>query len=109
MQCLPRDRLIAFEFRHTSWFTEETYQVLSDHSIAVCSGDLDKLDRAPPLVETADYGYLRLRRSAYSDDDLDEWAQRLQRHAFHRVFGYFKHESLGPALAERMNQPPPRQ
>ena len=31
----------------------------------------------PPLVETAPWGYLRLRLETYSDADLDGWAERL--------------------------------
>ena len=38
LQALPRGRH-AFEFRHDSWFTDETYELLREHGAALVIGD----------------------------------------------------------------------
>ena len=62
------------------------------------------LDAPPPqLLDTAPWCYVRLRRSAYSDDELRSWRDRLQKAAPEGGFVFFKHEDscAGPALARR--------
>ncbi len=54
----------AFEFRHASWFSDDTYALLRDAGVALCIADTDAL--TTPLVATADYGYVRLRRLDYT-------------------------------------------
>lgn len=99
---LPNGCLAAFEFRHGSWFAEETYRVLADCGASLCTGDVDDSAKSPPFVRTAPFCYLRLRRSSYTETDLDTWAARLEAGGFDTAFGYFKHEELGPELARRM-------
>src|SRR5258707_984089 len=38
----------AFEVRHVSWYTEETYEVLRRHQTALCLSETDKLE--PPVL-----------------------------------------------------------
>jgi len=102
LKTLPEAFMAAFEFRHGSWFADDTYRVLADGGAALSGGDLDDSIKSPPLVKTAPFCYLRLRRTSYSQADLDAWAARLQAQGFHEIFGYFKHEQLGPALACEM-------
>ncbi len=60
-------------------------------------------DEPPPVVATAPYGYLRLRREAYEADELARWAQLVSDQDWEDVYVFFKHEDAGagPALAER--------
>jgi uncharacterized protein YecE (DUF72 family) len=91
----------AVEFRHASWFTDETYALLARHRAALCIADGD--DASTPPVATAPFGYLRLRRQDYSDADLDAWATRVRdMRTWKRTYAYFKHEETGrgPALAK---------
>ena len=62
----------------------------------------DAEDLATPLVATASWGYLRLRRQDYNKAALRRWANRLKKEQFDQVFVFFKHETegAGPALAE---------
>ena len=60
---LPRTWRAALEFRHASWFDEEVYDVLRGHDVALVAVDED--EESWPLVPTACWGYLRLRRSGY--------------------------------------------
>ena len=89
----------AFEFRHASWFTEEVYQALADHGAALVTADTG--DGEAPVVETAGFGYARLRRPGYGEPELRDWAAALQRPAWSDVFVFFKHEDegAGPRMA----------
>src|SRR5438128_540654 len=50
---LPDDLRYTFEFRHASWLTDATYRLLSDHKIALCAAESEKLET--PEVITADF------------------------------------------------------
>ena len=56
-------------------------------------------DTPPPLVETALWGYVRLRLEQYSDDQLAQWAQRLRATGWQDIYAYFMHEPTAPAYA----------
>jgi uncharacterized protein YecE (DUF72 family) len=100
---LPEGRPAALEFRHETWFDDEVYDVLRTAGAALCSADTDEAgDRGAPVVPTAGWGYLRLRRSEYTDDGLARWAERIQAQPWDRAFVFFKHEETAPAVAERM-------
>ena len=102
---LPPGRPVAFEFRHASWFDDEVYDALRAGGAALCSADTDESGaEGAPLVPTAGWGYLRLRRAEYTDDDLARWAERILGQPWDRAFVFFKHEDAGkgPALAGRL-------
>jgi uncharacterized protein YecE (DUF72 family) len=85
--------MIAFEFRHESWFAEEIYAIFRQHNAALCVAEGD--DLLTPEVHTAtDYTCYRLRRSGgYSVTELDAFAKRFAALAEQRdVYVYFKHE-----------------
>jgi uncharacterized protein YecE (DUF72 family) len=93
---LPRDHRAAFEFRHASWFDEETYSILRDCDAALCAADTDEVENLDSvLVPTASWGYLRLRRTEYADGDLSKWAQRVKAQKWGETFVFFKHEDEG--------------
>lgn len=90
---------LSFEFRHKSWWVDETYQVLKDKNACLVSGDLDDGEKDPPLIRTARHCYLRLRKTSYESAELETWAQRLLALGVDEAFAYFKHEEIGPQLA----------
>jgi uncharacterized protein YecE (DUF72 family) len=90
---LPRKRRVAFEFRHESWFNEDVYRLLKKQRIALCIAEDEKL--ATPLVATANWGYLRLRREDYVDRDIRNWAKKIKGQDWERAYVYFKHEDTG--------------
>jgi len=94
----------AFEFRHESWFDDEVFDLLRSRDIALCIADTDAI--ATPKKTTADYGYLRLRREDYSEEDVKGWSDfvREQNTSWTDAFVYFKHEEsgIGPKLARQM-------
>ena len=95
---------MAFEFRNASWFTDEVYTLLRARNAALCVADTD--EGATPAVATADWGYLRLRATGYSDEDLAGWLATMRRigERWRDAFVFFKHEEkgTGPALADRL-------
>jgi uncharacterized protein YecE (DUF72 family) len=91
MATLPRSLRSAFEFRHTSWFTDEVYEAMSDANIALCQAESEKLET--PDVQTADFVYLRLRKEDYSAKTRKVLTTTVTEHAKKGdVFVYFKHE-----------------
>jgi uncharacterized protein YecE (DUF72 family) len=99
---LPPPYRVAFEFRHPSWFDDEVFALLHDHQAALCIAEAEG-DLAVPVVATADWGYLRLRRPDYGEAELQAWAQRVRQQNWQEAFVFFKHEeaSRGPQLAQR--------
>jgi uncharacterized protein YecE (DUF72 family) len=83
---------LAFEFRHESWFSAETYSSLRNHGAALCIAESDEL--ATPEEHTAStFSCFRLRKSEFSEADLGTIRSKLQaRAAEGDVFAYFKHE-----------------
>ncbi len=101
---LPEGARAAFEFRHDSWFDEETYATLRQGRAALCAADTDESGAAgPPLLPSCDWGYLRLRRADYSDADLQGWVERVKALPWSQAFVFFKHEDAGKGaqFAER--------
>jgi uncharacterized protein YecE (DUF72 family) len=82
---------LAFEFRHPSWFTEETYAVMRRHQAALCVAESDELES--PDVATAPFRCYRLRKSDYSPTEVDGIVAQMREHAkAGDIFVYFKHE-----------------
>jgi uncharacterized protein YecE (DUF72 family) len=95
---LPADHRAAFEFRHDSWFDDEVYAALRSAGAALCLSERED-STPPPLVETASWGYLRLRLENYSEADLATWAERLAATRWHEAHAYFMHEPTAPVYA----------
>lgn len=102
LACLPQGRLAALEFRHPSWFSDDVYSALSESNVALVAGDLEEEERSPPLVATANFGYLRLRRMDYEPQGIAEWGERIAAQRWQSAYAYLKHEVLGPLFAEAL-------
>jgi len=102
---LPPAPRAAFEFRHASWFDEEVREALRDKGAALCLADTDE-EPLTDLAVTSDWGYLRLRRTSYTDADVAAWADRVQAQPWNRAFVFFKHEdeARGPEFAATFAQ-----
>ena len=121
---LPEGAKVAMEFRHPSWFDDEVYAALAERGVALCIAESDELEAATtapddlnaPLIATAPFGYLRLRRSDYGEDELRAWGERVRAQSWEQVHVFIKHEAVSsPLLAVRLaellarsDSPPPR-
>src|SRR6266496_5334610 len=99
---LPPASRCAFEFRHESWFADDVFEAWRSHDCALCVAEDEEL--ATPFLATTSWGYLRLRRQDYSDENLREKAVQLLSQPWSEAYVFFKHEegATGPKLAERL-------
>jgi uncharacterized protein YecE (DUF72 family) len=90
----------AFEFRSSSWLEAEILDLLRERECSLCITDADE-NQKNEIINTAPWGYLRLRRSDYTDVDLSQWMERILAQKWQRVFVFFKHEeeAKGPETA----------
>jgi uncharacterized protein YecE (DUF72 family) len=112
----PPELRVAVEFRHGSWFTDETRALLEAHGAALCLAD-GQLNTRPgaaasrpvaPLWRTADWGYLRFHHGAATPDPcygrtaLKGWADRLAAlwGPDEDVFAFFNNDHLGCAVRD---------
>ena len=109
LDLVPSDRKVALEFRNASWFEDDVFETLRAHDAALCVAETEPDDKegsneTVPLVPTASFGYLRLRRANYSDADLAAWAGRIRSQGWSEAYVFFKHEDDGtaPKLALRL-------
>lgn len=101
---LPRRHKHTLEFRHDSWFGEDTQDLLRGHHVAFCSYDMP--DMQCPLVATAPFAYIRfhgtgrLYAGRYPDDMLEDWARRIRSLArgLDDVYIYFNNDAHGYAV-----------
>ena len=98
---MPTGRRAAVEFRHESWLADYAYAVLRRHDSALCVADSEEFET--PLVATAGWGYLRLRREGYDKRALRRWATRLKATGFD--YGYTSREAV-IRLGEHMRLQP---
>jgi uncharacterized protein YecE (DUF72 family) len=98
---LPKDHRAAFEFRNDTWFDDEVYAALKGAGAALVLSERED-NAPPPLVETAPWGYVRLRLENYSDRDLESWAQKLAATSWKETCVYFMHEPTAPAYAQTL-------
>lgn len=98
---LPADHRAAFEFRNDSWFSDDVYEALRGAEAALCLSERED-NAPPPLVETAPWGYVRLRLENYSEADLAAWAKRLGATSWSQIHVYFMHEPTAPAYAQTL-------
>lgn len=81
LEALPKDQRFVFEFRNTSWYTEEVYQLLVEHHCAFCIYEL--AGHQSPAKVTTDFVYVRLHgpgdkyQGSYTPEALQLWANTL--------------------------------
>jgi len=92
---LPTGLRCTFEFRHASWFDDESFAALRSSNVALCISDTEK--STTPIVITADFGYFRLRNPAYEKADITRWAKEIakQQDSWKETYVYFRHEETG--------------
>jgi uncharacterized protein YecE (DUF72 family) len=89
----------ALEFRHESWWDEETARVLSRHNAAFLAVSHPRLPE--DVLPTTGFLYLRFHGKGrrlydydYSDAELAAWCERLQPHVRDRsLYAFFNNDS----------------
>ena len=95
-------RPAAVEFRHESWFCDQTFRMIREHKGALVVTDEEKWPRAP-LLDLGPVAYFRLRRG-YRTSALRTWTAEVRSAAasHDEVHVYFKHDPEAPGLAQRL-------
>jgi uncharacterized protein YecE (DUF72 family) len=102
LRLIPGGIRCAFEFRNPTWLEAGIPEILRDGGHALCTSDMDE-SPAREILPSGSWGYLRLRRSDYTEADLSVWLERIRAQGWERAFVFFKHEeeARGPAEALR--------
>jgi uncharacterized protein YecE (DUF72 family) len=83
LSALPRGERFVFEFRNSTWYTADIYDMLRRHNCAFCIYEL--AGHTSPMVVTADFVYVRLHgpggkyQGSYNNNKLKEWAEQMLR------------------------------
>jgi uncharacterized protein YecE (DUF72 family) len=103
---------LAFEFRHESWFSEETYELLTRYGAALCIADGIRHPRVNRV--TADFTYLRFHGRApreapcYTEEELRQEAKLVGELVGRGIdtYVYFNNDALAhaPANAARLTE-----
>jgi uncharacterized protein YecE (DUF72 family) len=100
----PKGIRVAMEFRHPSWFTQTTYDLLKQFDIALVGVDAPGIPRVLE-VRTAPFSYFRFHGSSewyrhnYSLGELSEFARVACGHLKRRdVYAYFDNTACGYAF-----------
>jgi uncharacterized protein YecE (DUF72 family) len=103
LEALPPGRH-CFEFRHESWFADETYDLLRRYKAALVIGDHPHRPFQTHEL-TADWTFIRFhyghrgRNGNYSERELEEWAARIADwRAGVDVYAYFNNDWNGFAV-----------
>jgi uncharacterized protein YecE (DUF72 family) len=102
LKLIPGDIRAAFEFRHESWLTDDTFRLLQSNNAALCIAESHETIPIP-FEATANWGYLRLRRDDYTPASLKKWRRKIEEQKWKEAFIYFKHEEKanGPRFARQ--------
>jgi len=90
---------LAFEFRHESWFSDDTYELLKEHHCSL--GVVEAEESAAVKEVTGPFIYMRLRKGDYTAEELASWANWI-RSQKKDVYCYLKHDEKAPVLAKQL-------
>lgn len=98
LKLLPKKQVSVFEFRHKSWYSEDTYKLLNKFDVCFCIHDLAGIPT--PRVVTGDIIYIRFHgptgryQGNYSKSALQNWAKWLKEHIkeVHSIYAYFNND-----------------
>ncbi|MBA2727559.1 MAG: DUF72 domain-containing protein [Parachlamydiaceae bacterium] len=105
---LDKKHLHVFEFRHSSWFTPEIYEILSKHQAALCITDLN--GKLTPEEITSHFTYIRLHgpknayTGSYGPARLKKWQNKIEDwiNSQTSVYCYFDNDDKGYAIKDAM-------
>jgi uncharacterized protein YecE (DUF72 family) len=104
IEILPKNKIAVFEFRHESWYCEDTYKMMRKFNVGFCIHDLP--GNESPKIITGDVIYIRLHGTTgrysgcYSKSMLANWATWLKDHAkdVRSIYVYFNNDEAAYAI-----------
>jgi len=104
IKLLPKESPAVFEFRHESWYEEDTFELLGRLGIGFCIHDLGEL--ATPRIITGETVYIRFHGTSgrysgnYTDKMLADWADWINKNKRNvsAVYAYFNNDADAHAI-----------
>ncbi len=105
IRLLPRKYQYSMEFRDTSWWDDDIYELLRQNNIAWCQYELAGIKT--PRIITADFAYVRLHgpehtpyTGSYHGNTLHAWERYFKkiRNKMHAIYCYFDNDEKGYAV-----------
>ena len=89
----------VFEFRHESWLNDSTYHLLEKNGTGFCIAETE--DMKPVLKVTGGLPYFRLRKDAYTANDVADWTGKIREiiKGSEEAFVYLRHDETGENAA----------
>jgi uncharacterized protein YecE (DUF72 family) len=105
LSLIPPTISCAFDFRSPSGLDAKIFDLLRGRGCSLCIADANE-NPATEIINTAPWGYLRLRRSDYTDADLSQWLEKILVQKWEKAFVFFKHEeeAKGAEMAIRFRE-----
>lgn len=104
IKLLPKKQLGIFEFRHESWYCDDTFTMLDKSGVGFCIHDMP--GKETPRIITGDVIYIRFHgptgkyQGNYSETTLQDWANWLKEHIKEArcIYAYFNNDIGGHAV-----------
>ncbi|MBN2182123.1 MAG: DUF72 domain-containing protein [Sedimentisphaerales bacterium] len=104
IKLLPKRKSAVFEFRHKSWYCEETYKLLEELGAGFCIHDMP--GKESPHVVTSDTIYIRFHGTSgrysgsYPKSALRDWAEWIKDKSkkIKGIYVYFNNDAHGHAI-----------
>jgi uncharacterized protein YecE (DUF72 family) len=104
IKLLPRRKTAVFEFRHQSWYENDTYDLLRKLGVGFCIHDMP--GKESPHIVTNDVIYVRFHGTTgryagnYPESTLQDWAEwlRNQTQKARTIYAYFNNDIHGHAI-----------
>ena len=96
----------VFEFRHESWLSDQTYNLLEKYQAGFCIAETE--DMKPILKVIGETAYFRLRKDAYDEKSIDGWSKKIGEliRDSRDAYVYLRHDETGEnaGLALRLKE-----
>jgi uncharacterized protein YecE (DUF72 family) len=104
IKLLPKRKTAVFEFRHQSWYEDDTFRLLDKSGVGFCVHDLS--GNESPRAVTGGVIYVRFHGTtgryagSYPESQLQDWADWLKDQAknVRAVYAYFNNDVQGHAI-----------
>ena len=104
IRLLPKKPAAVFEFRHQSWYGDDTFELLNKLGVGFCVHDLS--GNESPRVVTGDIVYVRFHGTSgryagdYPESQLEDWAKwiRDQAQNARAIYAYFNNDAQAHAI-----------
>ena len=99
-ELLSKDFKQVIEFRHSSWFEEEVYDILRNYNVILCLVSAP-INLPQPEIKTSDTTYIRFHGKTtwydydYSHEELNAWKNTIEKLAPKEVYAYFNNDMHG--------------